>query len=120
MLGIAVERRNVGAALNPYGQMVRFGSPGDSDLCGVLPDGRALAVEIKHEGFDPSKLRGAKREHFERQLAKLKRTNELGGVGVWVDDAAEFLAIMREVLVGASVDEPGYGRPVVYRRGADE
>jgi hypothetical protein len=115
-LGLDLQRRNTGAGVNPQGKMVRFGSPGDSDLYGVLPDGRAIHVETKREGFDPSKLTGDHKAHFDRQLAKLRETNARGGVGFWVEDAEEFLSIMRIVLDGGRVEEPGYGRLVVYRR----
>lgn len=118
MLGIQLDRRNTGMAMNPKGQPVRFGSPGDSDLCGTLPGGRTIQIETKHEHFNPSKLKGDKREHFERQLSKLKEVNVLGGVGFWADDATEFLSIMRHVLDGASVVEPGYGPlEIVYPDG---
>lgn len=118
MLGIELKRRNVGMAYNPNGQPVWYGEKGDADWYATLPDGRHLDLEIKHEHFNPSKLTGSKREHFERQLAKLRRTNEQNGVGFWVDDAEEFILIMREVLGGGRVEEPGYDRPIVYRRGA--
>lgn len=117
MLGLDLDRRNTGAGVNPSGKIVRFGKPGDSDLAGTLPDGRTIHVETKAEGFDPSKLRGEKKAHFERQLARLQKTNALGGVGFFCDDGAEFLLIMQHVLAGARVDEPGYGRPVVYYPG---
>jgi hypothetical protein len=113
MLGLDLQRQNTGAGVNPAGRMVRFGRPGDSDLHGTLPDGRTLHVECKREGFDPARLSGAKRAHFDRQLARLQRTNALGGVGFWTDDAAECLEILRHVLAGARVVEPGYGRPTV-------
>jgi hypothetical protein len=115
-LGLDLNRQNTGAAVNPRGKLVCFGQKGNSDLTGVLPDGRAIHVELKREGFDPHKARGEERERFERQLARLQKTNALGGIGFWTDDAAEFLEIMRIVLDGGRVEEPGYGRPVVYRR----
>jgi hypothetical protein len=110
MLGVELKRRNVGAVVNPLGQTVRFGEKGDADWYAVLPDGRHLDVEIKRECFDPTKLRGAKKAHFERQLARLRRTNELGGVGFWISDAVDFLAALRKVLDGARVeiDERGF------------
>jgi hypothetical protein len=113
ILGLDLARQNTGAGVNPAGKVVRFGRSGDSDLDGQLPDGRRLSVEVKREGFDPSKLRGEKRAHFERQLARLRKTNELGGCGFWCDDAAEFLTIMRHIISGARIEEPGYGPPVV-------
>lgn len=124
MLGLDLDRRNTGAGVNPSGKTVRFGKPGDSDMSGQidrgLNAGRVLQVEVKHEGFEPSKLQGEKREHFDRQLARLQRTNAQNGIAFWTDDAEEFLTIMRHVLAGARVDEPGYGRPTVYYPGSSD
>jgi hypothetical protein len=105
VLGIDIDRQNTGAGSNPRGQTVRFGTPGNSDLTGLLPDGRKLDIEVKREGFDPSKLKGEKAEHFARQSARLNKTNALGGVGFWVDDAADCLEILKWVLDGGSVEE---------------
>jgi hypothetical protein len=115
--GIDVERQNTGAGINPTGRAIRFGKPGNADISGMLPDGRKLDIEIKREGFDPSKLRGAKREHFERQLSRLRKTNENGGVGLWTDDAEEFMRVILPLLLdGSSVEEPGFGRLVIKRK----
>lgn len=114
MLGIELKRRNVGAFANPKGRMVRCADVGDGDFYAVLPDGRHMDLEIKSEGFDPSKLTGEKKAHFDRQIEKLQRTNALGGVGFFIDDASEFLTIMHHVLAGALVNEPGYSAPTVY------
>jgi hypothetical protein len=117
MFGIDADRQNTGAALNPKGQMVCFGRPGAADVSGQLPDGRKLDIEVKREGFDPNKLRGEKREHFERQLARLRRTNEQGGVGFWTDDAEELAKVILPLLLeGASVEEPGYGPLRIKRK----
>ena len=40
-------RNNTGAAMNPAGRLVRFGTPGMPDIAGVLPGGRALFLEVK-------------------------------------------------------------------------
>jgi hypothetical protein len=118
MLGLDLDRRNTGAGVNPSGKMVRFGKPGDSDLSGQIDRGpnagRRIDVEIKREGFNPAKARGEERERFEKQLARLQRTNTQGGIAFWCDDSLDFIMIMRHVLAGARVDEPGYGRPTVY------
>jgi hypothetical protein len=115
MLGIELRRRNVGAFANPKGQMVRCGQPGDADYEAVLPDGRALRCEIKREDFDPLKLKREKKAHFDRQLAELQRINASNGVAFWVADSEEFLTILRHVLAGARIVEPGYGRPeIIY------
>jgi hypothetical protein len=114
MLGLELKRRNVGGLTDGTGRYVAFAEPGDADFYAVLPDGRHLDLELKREGFDPARARGEERKRFERQLARLKKTNEQGGIGFWVDDSEEFLTIMRHVLAGARVEEPGHGRPVVY------
>jgi hypothetical protein len=115
--GIDIKRQNTGAAVNPSGRLVCFGEKGDSDLAGTLPDGRTIHVEVKRENFDPSKLRGSKREHFERQLERLRRTNATGGVAFWTDDAKELAeVILPEIIAGASVEEPGYGRLRINRK----
>jgi hypothetical protein len=115
MLGIELRRRNVGAMANPKGQVVRFGEPGDGDHYGQIGfgpwRGALLEVEVKHEGFDPRKARGAARERFERQLAKLRRTNEAGGIGLWISDAGDFLSAMQKILAGCRVEFDDNGFP---------
>ena len=107
MLGLDLDRQNTGGATNAKGRLVMFGKPGNSDLTGMLPDGRKLDVEVKREGFDPAKARGETAKRWDKQLARLQRTNAQGGVGFWTDDSAHFLTVMREVLAGASVIEHG-------------
>ena len=118
MLGVDLDRQNTGAAVNPKGRLVMFGKAGNSDLTGMVPDGRKLDVEVKEEGWDPAKARGKTAERWERQLARLQRTNAQGGVGFWTDDVGHFLAVMRQVLAGARVVERGDVRgPEVIPRG---
>jgi hypothetical protein len=115
MLGIELKRRNVGGFTNARGQYVQCAESADADYYAVLPDGRHLDLELKREGFDPAKARGEERERFKKQLARLRRTNEQGGIAFWCDDSLDFIMIMRHVLAGARVVEPGYGRPeVIY------
>lgn len=47
MLGIYAWRNNTGALRNKKDRLVRYGKPGSSDIIGILPDGRFLAVECK-------------------------------------------------------------------------
>jgi hypothetical protein len=114
MLGIELKRRNVGAFANPKGRMVRCADVGDGDFYAVLPDGRHMDLEIKAEGFDPNKLTGEKKAHFDRQFVRLKETNRLGGVGFFCDDAEVFLRVMQIVLRGGRVKENGYENLIVY------
>lgn len=123
VLGIELDRQNTGGAYLPgkggKEQLVRYGKRGNSDLTGMIVHGpnkgKKLDVEVKAEGFDPARTSGEARERFDRQLARLQRTNDQGGIAFWCDDAVTFVTIMRHVLDGARVVEPGYGRPeVIY------
>ncbi len=116
MYGIDVDRQNTGAGVNPSGQKVRFGQPGNSDVSGMLPDGRKLDIEVKREDFDPSRLRGKKLEHFKRQLARLRRTNEQGGVGFWTDNVDLVFKVLPIVLAGGRVEETELGELHVVPR----
>jgi hypothetical protein len=107
MLGITLERRNTGGAT--YGtpehrQYVKYGEPGSSDLSGHLKDGRRLDVEVKREGFNPRKVHGPARERFRLQIARLKKLNEDGGVGLWVDSPEAFVRAMQRVMQGWRVE----------------
>lgn len=114
-LGLDMARQNTGAGVNPSGRTIKFGKPGNSDRTGMLPDGRKIDVEVKHEGFNPSKLTREKKAHFDRQLERLKKTNDQGGVGFWTDDAAQCLEWLRIFIAGGWIEEPGYGRPIIHR-----
>ena len=46
--GIFAWRQNTGAVLYKK-RFVRFGLPGISDIIGIMPDGRFLAIEVKSE-----------------------------------------------------------------------
>lgn len=120
MFGVALDRHNTGAGLNPSGRMVRFGTPGDTDLWGILPSGRALYVEVKAGGFDPAKLRGKKREHFENQLDRMEELNRRGAVAFWTGDATEVVWVLRilrdDPAAVVSFDQDGHPR-FTYREG---
>src|SRR4051794_36098860 len=89
MLGLELKRRNVGGMTNASGRYVAFNESCDSDNYLLIPRGphrgKLANVEIKYEGFDPAKVRGKERERFMGQIAKLRKTNEQGGIGFWVD-----------------------------------
>jgi hypothetical protein len=63
--------------------------------------------------LDPRRLTGKKREHFEKQLRKLREVNALGGVAFWVEDVRDFITIIKHVLAGGRVEEPETGGPPV-------
>jgi hypothetical protein len=93
--GIEPARHHVGAAVNPSGTLVLFDRKGDSDIRTQIPvgwgsaSGKRLDIEVKREGFDPRRLREKAREHFDRQLARLRETDCNGGFGLWCTDASQ-------------------------------
>lgn len=96
LFGLKLERQNVGMAFGAGGNAVRFGQPGDPDWrCDSIPTGpnrgRSLWLEIKREGFDPRKLKGLKRKHFDNQLARMCELNAGGSLALWVSDARELI-----------------------------
>lgn len=70
--GAYVWRNNVGGLYDKSGRFIRYGlCVGSSDLIGILPDGRFLAIEIKMPGKKPKP----------EQIKFLNWVNEKGGVG---------------------------------------
>jgi hypothetical protein len=66
------------------------GMPGISDIIGVLPDGRFLAVECKRKG----------RTATDEQKAFLSRVTELGGMAMTVSDVRQLqIALQLEGLL---------------------
>lgn len=89
-------RSNTGAARLPgkggRTRLVRFGTPGVSDILGVLPGGRFLAIEVKRPG---GKLSA-------EQAAFLSRVRMAGGLALVVTSLGE----LREGLRTAGVFAP--------------
>ena len=116
LFGLPLERRNVMTAMNPRGQRVQCGTPGDPDWGCTIPvgpnRGRTLAVELKHSLFDPTRLRGEKAEHFGRQLARMRSLNEAGALAFWVRDGADATRAFRRVTtmpeLRVEIDEVGF------------
>ena len=90
------------------------GEAGDSDLTGTLPGGRRIDVEVKREGWSPSKVSGKDRERWGRQLAKLIGLNRMGGVGMYVTRPETLHEVIPRLLRGARVvlDESGNQRVI--------
>jgi hypothetical protein len=111
--GIEPRRTNTGGAVNPRGRLVLFGRKGDADIQTMIPagwgsaSGKTLHIEVKHERFDPRRLRGKAREHFDRQLDRLRRTNANDGFGFWVRDAAEVIGALERIRDGWRVELEG-------------
>lgn len=80
-LNAVLWRNNNGALQNEAGAYIRFGLGNDSkrvndkfkssDLIGMAPDGRFLAVEVKEPGW---KYRGTKREEAQQNFGEYVRS----------------------------------------------
>ena len=115
--GVDAQRRNTGGMVNARGQYVAFGQPGDPDIQGVLDDGRAFMCETKADNWKP---RGRKqREHFARQVARLNRTNEAGGVGLLIDHPELLIRVWKYVISGATFHVRECGRMEITPKGGE-
>lgn len=86
--GVTLWRNNSGVMINPNGRPVRFGlgneSPAfnrvmkSSDLIGITPAGRFVAIEVKKPGW---KWRGTEREVAQANF--LNHVNKCGGFGAF-------------------------------------
>lgn len=106
MLGMELKRRNVGGAAFPNAdgstRYVAFNEADDADWSGVMPfTGKALEVEIKRPGERPRP----------GQLAKLRKLNAQGGVGLWVDDAEVLPRLFPRVIAGGWIEIDDDGTP---------
>lgn len=69
---------------------VPYGKVGSSDVIGVLPDGRFLAIEIKVGKNTPT----------HKQWEFMLTIQRLGGVAFWTNDMDEFIRCFEEILKG--------------------
>jgi hypothetical protein len=76
--GIYCWRNSVGA-YQVQGRWIRYGLPGSSDVLGILPDGRFLAVECK----------AASGRLSPEQTAFLERVRAAGGVAIIARSASD-------------------------------
>ena len=86
--GIFVFRNNTGA-LKAGRRFIRFGFPGSSDILGILPDGRFLAIECKRE-------KGGRLSEAQKDF--ISRINDNGGVAMCVHSLEELQENMRKIL----------------------
>lgn len=88
--GIMAWRNNSGLAMmrgrGGKPQPVRFGKKGSSDILGVLPGGRLLAVECKASDGKPT----------DEQIAFLDRVRAAGGVAILARSLDDLIAGLRE------------------------
>ena len=82
--GIFAFRNNTGA-LKSGRRFIHFGYPGSSDILGILPGGKFLAVECKRE-------KGGKLSDL--QIDFLNRIKENGGVAVCVHSVEDLKNIL--------------------------
>ncbi len=91
--GGAVWRNNSGACKDETGRQIRYGLGNDSaalnkvmkssDLIGIAPGGRFLAVEVKPADWRYGDARSVAQGNF------LRRVNELGGIGTFANNVAD-------------------------------
>lgn len=116
LMDVDVERQNTGGMANARGQYIAFGRRGNSDLAGMTgrswgaAAGRVVHIETKREFFRPprpprpGKLPSDHRDRWERQLARLRRTNSNGGYGFWTDDPEHCFEVLRLLRAGYTVE----------------
>lgn len=88
LYGIMAWRNNTGAMEGEHkGKRwyVKFGRPGISDIAGILPDGRALYIECKLPGKEPT----------DDQQAFLDEVNATNAVGLVVHSLEELVRKLR-------------------------
>lgn len=85
--GCVVWRQNTGAYKDPKtGRLIRYGlCVGSSDIIGISPDGRFLAVEVK-------KLGGSVRKGQPEFIRAVRKAGGLAGIARSVDDALAILS----------------------------
>lgn len=91
LVGVFAWRSNTGAVSGTYkgkDRFIRFGPKGQSDIIGILPDGRFLAVEVKRPG---GKLT------FEQDMF-LDTIRKRGGVALHVQSLQECEDWVREAM----------------------
>lgn len=119
IFGVEIKRRNVAMFRNAAGRPVKCGEAGDSDWYSLAVErgpnrGRALAVEIKRESFDPRKVRGKDAKRWALQLGKLRELNRRGGLGIWLNNAQAAMDFFRAVAQerGLAIDFDSDGFPL--------
>lgn len=82
--GCLVFRCNTGDFYTKWGQEVKIGQKGHSDLYGVKSDGRAIFIEVKT-------LKGKARTEQEQFIKAVKQKNALAGFARSVEDALKIV-----------------------------
>ena len=82
--GCKVFRHNVGNFYTKYGQEIKIGTKGHSDVYGVRPDGRAFFIEIK----TPIGKASDEQKNF---IKAMQKSNALAGFARSVEDTLKIV-----------------------------
>lgn len=82
--GCYAENHTVGDFFTKYGGRVSVGTPGQADIYGHRPDGKAFYIEVKLPGEKPRK----------NQLDFLQAMRESGAIAGWATSIPEALQIV--------------------------
>lgn len=82
--GCFVQRTNSGTYYTRDGRPVKIGIPGQSDLCGHRPDGKAFYIEVKKPGQKPRK----------NQLDFIEAMKNSGAIAGWADSVEKAVEIV--------------------------
>lgn len=82
--GCLIFRCNTGDFYTKWGQEVKIGQTGHSDLYGVRPDGRAVFIEVKT-------LKGKASKDQENFIEAVKKKNALAGFARSEEDALKIV-----------------------------
>ena len=83
-LGCKIFRCNTGNFYTKYGEEIKIGQVGHSDLYGVRPDGRAIFLEVKTPVGKASK----EQKNF---IKAMKKNNALAGFARTVEEAVNIV-----------------------------
>lgn len=82
--GCYAENHTVGDFYTKYGALVSIGKPGQADIYGHRPDGRAFYVEVKLPGEKPRK----------NQLDFIEAMQKSGAIAGWATSIPEAIQIV--------------------------
>lgn len=82
--GCFAENHTVGQFYTKYGARVKIGNPGESDIRGHRPDGRAFYLEVKLPGEEPR----------QNQLDFIEAMKKSGAIAGWCTSIPEALHIV--------------------------
>ena len=84
--GCFAVNHTVGEFYTKYGSIVKVGVPGESDIWGHRPDGRAFYIEVKLPGEEPR----------QNQLDFIEAMKKSGAIAGWCTSVEEALKIVNK------------------------